>query len=295
MSHNPSRSKFEREVERYLATGESDPLGRALGGDVVDSISRYDRLLRRALLDEVIARTDNRPRGRKKPLLSASACTQLALSRMIDGLFPRAERPIVTAVVNNSILILDRKATIKAIQEVAFLKTAWTLANIYLQSAGVETLAPSEPVPLGLNEERICYVSTAYFETADPFADFIVHEAAHIFHNCKRETVGLPRTRTREWLLSICYAKRETFAYACEFYSRILARGRTQSERLGLLAALTSTMAIGDDRVEPSELMDVLKEAVTHRNGWKRILERCSERTSRPSSRGLQLPPRAPS
>jgi hypothetical protein len=26
----------------------------------------------------------------------------------------------------------------------------------------------------------------------DPFADYVTHEVANIFHNCKRETIGLP-------------------------------------------------------------------------------------------------------
>ena len=38
----------------------------------------------------------------------------------------------------------------------------------------------------------------------------------------ERRTVGLPETRQREWLLDIDFRKRETFAYACEAYSRIL-------------------------------------------------------------------------
>lgn len=28
----------------------------------------------------------------------------------------------------------------------------------------------------------------------DEFADFVVHEAAHVFHNTKRRTLGLPET-----------------------------------------------------------------------------------------------------
>jgi len=61
--------------------------------------------------------------------------------------------------------------------------------------------------------------------TISPKSDYAIHEAAHIFHNCKREMIGLPATRRREWLLDIDYAKRETFAYACEAYSRILELG----------------------------------------------------------------------
>jgi hypothetical protein len=53
-----------------------------------------------------------------------------------------------------------------------------------------------------------------YFRHEDPFADFVVHEIAHIFHNCKRRAAGLPETRMRDWLLDIDFRKRETFAYA---------------------------------------------------------------------------------
>ncbi|EXI81722.1 MAG: hypothetical protein AW10_01030 [Candidatus Accumulibacter appositus] len=64
----------------------------------------------------------------------------------------------------------------------------------------------------------------------------MVHEAAHIFHNCKRETIGRRATRTREWLLEIDFGKRETFTYACEAYSRLLALGDGPRERQRLLA-----------------------------------------------------------
>jgi hypothetical protein len=30
-----------------------------------------------------------------------------------------------------------------------------------------------------------------YFIQDDPFADFVVHEVGHTFHNCKRATFGL--------------------------------------------------------------------------------------------------------
>ena len=40
----------------------------------------------------------------------------------------------------------------------------------------------------------------------------MVHEVAHIFHNCKRRNAGLPETRRKEWLLDIEFRKRETLA-----------------------------------------------------------------------------------
>ena len=91
---------------------------------------------------------------------------------------------------------------------------------------------------VGISIETTCYVTKEYFDENDPFADFVVHEAAHIFHNCKRERVGLPGTRRREWLLEIDFAKRETFAYACEAYSRILAIAASPAARAKLLEEL---------------------------------------------------------
>ena len=103
----------------------------------------------------------------------------------------------------------------------------------------------------------------------------MVHEAAHIFHNCKRETVGLRETHRREWLLKIDYAKRETFAYTCETYSRILELGETRSARSRFLSELAEGAMPPDERVDGAEYVDILREAVSVRNGWKRILERC--------------------
>gem|GEM_PF-5518431 len=78
---------------------------------------------------------------------------------------------------------------------------------------------------VGLSEETTCYVSPEYFaDDDDPFADFIVHEAAHIFHSCKRRTNWLRETRTKEWLLDMEFRQREAFAYSCEAHGRITAR-----------------------------------------------------------------------
>lgn len=90
---------------------------------------------------------------------------------------------------------------------------------------------------VGLSEETTCYVSTDYFAATDRFADFVVHEAAHIFHKCKRRTIGLP-----------------------------------------------------DERVEIDEYLDILREAVNARNGWKRIRERCAPFRRRRGSPAVAAP-----
>lgn len=43
-----------------------------------------------------------------------------------------------------------------------------------------------------------------------------------------------------------------------------------------LLAELEEAPMPADEGVEAGEYIDILREAVAVRNGWKRILERCS-------------------
>ena len=167
--------------------------------------------------------------------------------------------------------------------------SASDLANLYLNSLGAELLGDGTPSIVGLSEETTCYVSLEYFRESDPFADFVVHEIAHIFHNCKRGTVGLPQTRTREWLLDINFGKRETFAYASEAYSRIRELGRTPKERRRLLGELEKDFLPPDDRVDPAEYFDILREAVSARNGWKRILSRCRPERRKRSAASFTL------
>ena len=157
-----------------------------------------------------------------------------------------------------------------------FLSTAWNLANLYLLGCGVEPLSKDAPEIVGLSEATTCYVSTAYFHPERRLEDFVVHEAAHVFHNCKRKTIGLPTVGRREWLLDIDFAKRELFAYACEAYSCLVTLGDTSASRKSLLAEIQANWAPSDDRVNVKEYISTLSDAVDARNGWKRILERCS-------------------
>jgi hypothetical protein len=174
-------------------------------------------------------------------------------------------------------VFLAPDSIVSVLQEERWLDTVWDLANLYLESFGAELLDPQAPRIVGLAVETKCYVSVEYLPDGnDRFADFIVHEAAHVFHNCKRRTMGLPHTRRREWPLELAFGKRETFAYACEAYSRILALARTTAERKRLLEEHASRPLPGHDSVDHAEYLDILREAVAARNGWKKILARCA-------------------
>ena len=130
-------------------------------------------------------------------------------------------------------------------------------------------------LPCGFSEEATCYVSPECFADDDPYADFIVHEATHIFHNRKRATVGLCETRKKEWLLDIEYLKRETFAYACEAYARVFARG-SPAEQLALVDAYDRGVRISDERMDVAEVVSIVRATAAARNGWKVILARCA-------------------
>jgi hypothetical protein len=136
-------------------------------------------------------------------------------------------------------------------------------------------LAQGAPRLVGIREETTCFVSVEYFAENDPFADFIVHEAAHIFHNCKRATLGFRKTGRKEWLLNIEYMKRETFAYACEAYSCVLQRGKGPAERRALAEEYSRQKHISDER-DAAEVASIVQAASAARNGWKVILGRCA-------------------
>ncbi len=85
----------------------------------------------------------------------------------------------------------------------------------------------------------------------------------------------LLKVRRREWLLDIDFGKRETFAYACEVYSRILDLGSSVTARRELLSQVENAPSLPDDRVVASEYINILRSAVAARNGWKQILRNC--------------------
>ncbi len=88
--------------------------------------------------------------------------------------------------------------------------------------------------------------------------------------------VGLPQTRTREFLLNIAFAKREVFAYACEAYSRILERAKCPADRRRLYAEYVKNGMPRIDEPDRGDLVAALAAAIDARNGWKRILAHCS-------------------
>jgi hypothetical protein len=122
---------------------------------------------------------------------------------MVNRLFPEDERANVLDMLEKSVVFLTAENIEDVLLRESYARSAWTIANLYLRGIGAELLSETAESLVGLSEATTCYVSHEYFRNDDWYADFVVHEAAHVFHNCKRATIGLRETRTKEFLLNI--------------------------------------------------------------------------------------------
>jgi len=272
-------------IDAYLRSGSTDPLMAAWPGDLPERAERSHRDLRGALIREVLRRTAGRTHARL-PSHDLRELTRFKVTPMVQGLFPTAEREAVLQLLERSVIFITSDNLEQLLMNQRWNHTAWMLANLHLGTLGVDLLDPDAKRLVGLSEEAICFVSPVYFSEPDPTSDFVVHEVAHIFHNRKRRAAGLPETRRSEWLLDIAFHKRETFAYACEFYAWVLEHSPNAAARRRLAVEICRKKALSDNRVEPQEVADIVLDAAQSRAGWKVILHRCGNSSrGRPSFR----------
>jgi hypothetical protein len=230
-SETSTKMSQQDQIELYLRTGKDDSLDPIWPGDTfIGRAGNRNNVLRRALISEVVKRTPNAAMPIELVGMDLEEFARTKIEPMVRGLFPASEQEAVTRTLSRSVIFLTSDNIAPTILSTPFLATAWQLANLYLISCGVTPLSANAPEIVGLSEATTCYVSTVYFGE-NRLTDFVIHEAAHVFHNSKRKTIGLPEIRGREWLLEIDYHKREMFAYVCEAYGCIVAQGR--SERIG--------------------------------------------------------------
>ena len=282
-----TRSTPSRDIERFLRTGEHDMLGTAWPGKTVaETAVTATASLREALVTAVLSRTRDATLPDNIDGTDHITITRNKVRPMVRGLFPAIEQPAVLDVLARSVVYLTPRNVEAILRAEMHMHSAWSLANLYLISCDVAPLSADVPETIGLSRATTCFVSMQYFGAGDRFDDVVVHEAAHIFHNCKRKRIGLKATRRREWLLDIAFGKRETFAYACEALSRIHELGPTLDARRRLLSEVEAGPMPSDKTVDASELIDILHEAVSARNGWKRILQRCGPPGHRTTTMG---------
>lgn len=271
----PQRSP-KQQIKHFLATGDSESLPANWPGENwLIRAQSANRALRLALVEEVQRRSDGLVLP-SVPDLDYATFTRQKVSPMVNGLFPASERDVILKLLEKSVVFVTAE-NVLALLEQNRLRTSWMIANLYLGSIGAQVLCKESSYAVGLSEETTCFVSHEYFQEQNQYADFVVHEAAHVFHNNKRATVGLPETRTREFLLNIDFNQRETFAYACEVYSRLLeSAGNSRTERIRLSNEIKDDFVPPDDSVDRDRFYGAISAACEARNGWKTILDWCS-------------------
>ena len=284
------QATVEQETERFLRTGQRDVLCAAWPGNgIFERATKADASLRQALISAVRYRTRHAVAPDGFDISDLVTRTRMKVEPMVRGLFPQHEQAVMLDLLARSVIYLTPVNIETVLKSVLDPRTAWQLANLYLMSCDAEPLSVEAPEIIGLSEATTCYVSMQYFHDGGRFDDVVVHEAAHIFHNCKRERIGLKSTRRREWPLDIDFKMREPFAYACEALSRIYELGDSAATRRALLAEVEAGPMPSDNRVDAAEFVDILREAVAARNGWKRILQRCAPRSHRPTQQTIGI------
>ena len=265
-------------IERYLREGAYEVDHPAWPGNFLDRARRGRDDLLAALGAEVRRRGVDREHAPVPRDLDLVSWTRRKVTPMVEGLFPAAEREAVLSLLERSVVFLTAGNIEEVLLGQMWLHTAWALANLYLSSVGAALLGPGAPSLLGLSAETTCYVSADYFaEQQRRFDDYVIHEAAHVFHNWKRRNTGLRETRTREWLLDIEFRKRETFAYSCEAYGWIVEHARTRRERIAMGQEYAAVVTrFRDEDLDAGELASIVGEACQSRNGWKVLLRRCA-------------------
>lgn len=268
---------IEAQVRQYLATGDYDGFFvNWPGSSMVDAATRATQRLRAALVDTTLREA----RGFERPTPSLpepiDPWLRDKLGPMVDGFFTVQEQDRVLDALVRGVVFLTPHNIVDVLTTEPWLSTAWRLANLYLNSLGASRLGSNADDLVGLSQDTTCYVSLAYFDETDPFADFVVHEAAHVLHNCRRTSIGLPERRQCPTPLDIAFHQRETFAYACEAYSRILAMTQGREARQAALERHMASELPPDERVDHGRYLAILAEAVHARNGWRCIWKRCA-------------------
>ena len=265
------------EIDRYLSTGDTDASRSAWRSEsFLERARQAHDDLRAALIAEVRGRSAGVALSDLPIPGDTVALTRRKTEPMVRGLFPRTEQATVLALVERSVVFVTPDNIDAVLRKEPWDGSAWDLANLYLGSIGAEPLGRDPAGIVGLSQEAICYVSLAYFDQEDPFADFVVHEVAHIFHNCQRQAAGLPFRRGREWMLDVEYSRRETFAYSCEAFARIVEPAASAADRVTLAREFGECFEAGDERVDAAEVAEIVLEAAGRQNGWQVILGRCA-------------------
>ncbi len=183
----------DSEIARYLRTGEYDGFFVGWpGSNLSDIATRASQRLRSTLVTETMRRSRGFESVSRLPV-DLHTWNSEKPRPMVDGLFDPRERATVIRLLSDIVVLVTRANLEKILMAERWLSTAWDVAKIFLESVKAPTLSGQPRNIVGLSQETRCYVSMDYFDETDPFADFVVHEAAHVFTTPDAWLVGWPQ------------------------------------------------------------------------------------------------------
>jgi hypothetical protein len=100
-----AQSTINDEIERYLRTGESDPLSAAWSGSFMERANRANEDLRGAVVRTVRGWAEGLTRT-TLPEADTVSLTRAKVEPVVRGLFPRAEQDVVLATPEQSVVFV---------------------------------------------------------------------------------------------------------------------------------------------------------------------------------------------
>lgn len=249
-------------IERFLTTGR---LPRSWPDwDGPPAVRRREA---EAAARDVLARIV-RWRARRAPLAIGDgpadpAPVVVARARpMVEGLFPPEEAAAVLACLPRCVRVVTPARFAELVADLSP-RTGWDLANLLLDAMGAPPLADDSPALEGISHAAAGYVLPAAFTPGDT-SDVLVHELAHVLHSVPRARAGLSPGGAP--LLVVAPARRETFAWACEVWSRL----QLAPDPARAVAGYCESSAAADPRVDRILLQHVLTRAAEG-DGWASV------------------------
>ncbi len=191
---------------------------------------------------------------------------------MVCGLVQAEWRDVALREITARTFILNLPGTRKAIEaelSTCDMGSAWRVLWVLFEDHGLKP----DDIDVGCDglAGDYAHVRGSAYQTDDPYADVVVHEAAHMLHYLKASHYGFHVRLGQERFVDIEFQHRELFADACEAYSRVVLHAARKS-RIAFAEKMLHE-AFSFPRTEINEVAPLVLSAARARNGWRIIRE----------------------
>jgi hypothetical protein len=270
-------------IERFLRSGEETWEGAGSGCFSLAQFKEdeaYTRATKTALRTLLHLLASLLPvEAQSAPPVAAETIRQ-RIEPMVTGLVQADWQEVALREVTARTFVLNFPGTIAAVEaelSTCFTGSAWQILWAFFGDQG---LKPAD-VEVGCDglAGDYAHVRWSAYETADPYCDVVIHEAAHLLHYLKPLHYRLHIRRGQERFVDVEFCHRELFAYACEAYSRVLLHGERKSRMAFAEKMREGAFSFPRDQIE--EVATLVLDAARARNGWRVIREAAVIRRTR--------------